>query len=828
MAQCTAAIWVVLAMLGSNAGDSSNLVKASRAGRAFRRNITKPRQDGIQWPQDLARDTLTSIAIYNGHDASIAIATGSRIHCVLELERLFGRRYFYPRDDNFSAEWTRAAEVVRDRCECQGPCPREFDIGIIPDYVQSVTLPGTQLSKVVERVFRVKAWRTVNHHESHALMAYHSSPFHSALIVSFDGGGNDGTFTVFVGQGLDVYRVGRHKSTPVNAYTRLASYLPAVTGVPEDLQQMCNTLNRSEKAGRQIDHWGVWTIHFGVSRKLAFAGKLMGYSGIKTPSTEMAPWIRQFYQRVTSEQDYYFPTALLRYLCRSEEDRQIMAATVQDEFSKFLQPKVAQYLFELRRQSINVEGIVLVGGGALNVLLNQVIRETLASSAGQMEAMDQNPRDVYIPPGPGDSGLTIGAIWSVVPPTGRHQPLQYLGFRLFDEETLEDEAHKREAQRLSDLGGVEYLAELFAGGPAWQKEPRKETPKPVVRGRSEFGPRALGHRSLLAFPDSQDMRDRMNRIKFREWWRPAAPMIAEEALEYVFGHTFRSRYMEFAPRVREEVRQRFVGLSHFDGTARHQSVAREDEPWLHALLLAVGRRTGLAALINTSFNSRGKPICNTVKESLEMLDTLEGLDFLLIEDWLFRAPAVRKAAQVHQRRSYGVAVMSSVTFESCEVPHTRRLLLTSRGVRQFEYHPLRPSTLLVGMKDGTAGIIDYDTDVMTHNCAVDRFPILGLSWFHTLPTWAVVGGSQSGVLRFLRYDEGQPGSMHSVEVEAFQHLSSLSMNCTDDFFMTSGFCIDVGLYDVITGQRLLLRLRATAFAPKLRRFVAPLEVSQDD
>jgi len=143
-----------------------------------------------------------------------------------------------------------------------------------------------------------------------------------------------------------------------------------------------------------------------------------------------------------------------------------------------------------------------------------------------------------------------------------------------------------------------------------------------------------------------------------------------------------------------------------------------------------------------------------------------------------------------------------LSFDSPEVPHTRRLLLTSRGVRQFEYHPLRPSTLLVGMKDGTAGIIDYDTDVMTHSCAVDRFPILGLSWFHTLPTWSVVGGSQSGVIRFLRYDEGNPGTMHSVELEPFQHLSSLSMNCTDDFFMTSGFCIDVGLYDVITGRRI--------------------------
>ena len=122
---------------------------------------------------------------------------------------------------------------------------------------------------------------------------------------------------------------------------------------------------------------------------------------------------------------------------------------------------------------------------------------------------------------------------------------------------------------------------------------------------------------------------------FDSWYRPVAPMIADEALEEIFGHRHRSRYMEFAPRVKHEVRARFPALAHFDGTARYQSVGKDDEPWVHALLVAVGRRTGLAALINTSFNTKGKPIVNTVRESLEMLDTLPDLDYVLINDWLF-------------------------------------------------------------------------------------------------------------------------------------------------------------------------------------------------
>merc|ERR1712183_508892 len=126
----------------------------------------------------------------------------------------------------------------------------------------------------------------------------------------------------------------------------------------------------------------------------------------------------------------------------------------------------------------------------------------------------------------------------------------------------------------------------------------------------------------MGVPDSQEIRDRMNRLKGRAWYRPVAPMMADEALEEVFGREIKSPYMSMAPVVQENVRERFPAIAHLDGTARHQSVGREDEPWLYALLDSVGRRTGLAALINTSFNSKGKPICNSVRESLQMLDHL--------------------------------------------------------------------------------------------------------------------------------------------------------------------------------------------------------------
>ena len=101
--------------------------------------------------------------------------------------------------------------------------------------------------------------------------------------------------------------------------------------------------------------------------------------------------------------------------------------------------------------------------------------------------------------------------------------------------------------------------------------------------------------------------------------------------------------MSLAPAVLPEVRAIFPAIAHLDGTARHQSVSKDNEPWLWALLRAVARRTGLGVLINTSFNTRGHPIVNTIRDSLEMLDTLPDLDYVIIENWLFsKKPGQRK------------------------------------------------------------------------------------------------------------------------------------------------------------------------------------------
>ncbi|CAK8993664.1 unnamed protein product, partial [Durusdinium trenchii] len=137
-----------------------------------------------------------------------------------------------------------------------------------------------------------------------------------------------------------------------------------------------------------------------------------------------------------------------------------------------------------------------------------------------------------------------------------------------------------------------------------------------------------------------------------------------------------------------------------------------------------------------------------------------------------------------------------------QLPHTRRLILSSNGTRQFEFHPQRADTVLAGRKDGVVAVINHEDDTTTHKLEVDSYPILGLSWLHTHPQWAVCGVSQSGTTCLVNYDDNRSGHMESVRLEPFAHLSSLSVNCTDEYFMTSGFCVDLGLYDLVTGRKL--------------------------
>lgn len=153
------------------------------------------------------------------------------------------------------------------------------------------------------------------------------------------------------------------------------------------------------------------------------------------------------------------------------------------------------------------------------------------------------------------------------------------------------------------------------------------------QGRMEFGPRALGSRSILASPIQPEMQARLNEIKDREDFRPVAPVVLEEEAEEWFEDAGYSPFMLFVHRVREEKAERIPAVRHVDGTARIQTVNRGQHPAYYDLLQEFKKRTGVPVLVNTSFNTRGEPIVCTPRDAIECFWT-SPFDALVINSFL--------------------------------------------------------------------------------------------------------------------------------------------------------------------------------------------------
>lgn len=161
------------------------------------------------------------------------------------------------------------------------------------------------------------------------------------------------------------------------------------------------------------------------------------------------------------------------------------------------------------------------------------------------------------------------------------------------------------------------------------------------QGRAEYGPRALGNRSILADPRRAEMKDILNaRVKFREYFRPFAPFCAEEDAEEWFGIGHPTPYMLEAHPVPEARRSQLGAITHIDGSARLQTVRASQNPRYHAVVRAFGRLTGVPVLVNTSFNVRGEPVVNSVADALRCFFTTD-LDALAIGSYLLvKAPGL--------------------------------------------------------------------------------------------------------------------------------------------------------------------------------------------
>jgi carbamoyltransferase len=430
----------------------------------------------------------------------------------------------------------------------------------------------------------------VEHHRAHLASAFFASPFNEAAVVSVDGFGDFSSVMWGVGQGshIDVQGSTCFPHSLGIFYTAFTQFLGfpkygdeyklmglAAYGEPIYAQKIRDAVRiRGTQVQLNLDYFthhthGVEMTWEGGEPALGavYSNKMIEVFGEpRIPRTEVLP---------------------------KHAD---MAASVQ----LVLEENYFTLLNEIYSRT-KQKAICLAGGVALNCAANGKLFENTPFT------------DVYVQPAAHDAGTSIGAALYV-----QHQVLGrprcyemrhvYYGPDFTDEEIAREldasgvVYHRLDARELVDRTARELANSKIVG---W------------FQGRAEFGPRALGNRSILADPRRKDMMDTLNRrIKFREPFRPFCPSILAEATDEYFEINYPSPFMVQAYRIRQSQRSRIPAVTHADGTGRLQTVDRDVNPIYWSLIDRFRQLTGVPILINTSFNEN-EPIVNTPKQALD-------------------------------------------------------------------------------------------------------------------------------------------------------------------------------------------------------------------
>ena len=421
--------------------------------------------------------------------------------------------------------------------------------------------------------------RWVHHHTAHAAAAAFASGFDPALVVTLDGVGDgaSGSFSIFRGGMLE----------------GLAS-IPGTSSLGIFFEQATTLLNL---------------------RELEDEGKVMALANYAYPVDDRAnPMLDFFAVDGLRLKPKFGSWEMFREL-----DRLLWRAP-SEQFAYMAQRTIEIKVLELVRNALRqtrLNRIALAGGVASNIKVNRLIKNL------------PEVNDVFIFPHMGDGGLALGAaLWAnheLYGVSSCEIPDVYWGPAYSDAEI--EEALRREQIRYHRSESVEREAAqcLVAGQIVlW------------FQGRMEFGPRALGHRSILALPGSDETKERLNMVlKKRVWYQPFCPCLLEEEAERLFTDWkgTPNPFMTMGYLVKPEHRPALKGVIHVDGSCRPQIVRDQDDPRLRRLLKEIKRLTGLGVLLNTSFNMHGEPmVCSPQDAARTFLST--GADCLAIGDFL--------------------------------------------------------------------------------------------------------------------------------------------------------------------------------------------------
>jgi len=423
----------------------------------------------------------------------------------------------------------------------------------------------------------------VPHHLAHAASAHLAAPFESSAVLVVDGRGESTSHLAGHARGVELERL-------------------AAQRLPHSLGLVYESLTAHLGFKRASDEYKVMALaSYGEPafldelREAVHATGDGGFHALAPDWSALAPAVEEHGEWTPAHAD--------------------LAASVQCRLEEVLL-ELAAWL----HAQTGERALTMAGGVALNCVANSRLwRE------GPFE-------DVWVQPAAGDSGTALGAALQVAGRRGgRPRPMGSAALgRGFSDDELADRLEGAGVlyERPDDV--AEEAAEALStnGVVAW------------FEGRSEYGPRALGHRSLLADPRSADNLERLNDVKGREQFRPVAPMVLEARAPEIFEEgPLPSPFMLFTHRVRAGWAERIPAVVHVDGSARIQTVDARDEPLVARMLRAFERRTGVPVVVNTSLNTAGRPMVDDPRDALECLGSAP-VDLLVIGPFV-----VRRAAQ---------------------------------------------------------------------------------------------------------------------------------------------------------------------------------------
>lgn len=433
-------------------------------------------------------------------------------------------------------------------------------------------------------------FRDYPHHRCHAAFAAYGSPFQEAACLVVDGHGEGGSY------GMYQYAQGKIEELYLHQG-------------PESLGMLYEMV----------------TLLCGFDWFKGEEWKVMGLAPYGREEQEMYALIRSLCT-VEGERLRYVPhdqlvatLAALRKYQRPADANPWEAADLALAGQRVFEEVMGKLLGHLHQRT-GSDRLVLGGGCALNSSFNGRITEKTPF------------RELYVPSAPADDGNAIGAALlafqedhPTADPLGGRFLSPYLG------SSISDVAVKR----LEQFGGVRSVRKLSFG--LYQEVARCIAEGKLigwVQGRAEFGPRALGNRSILADPRPATMKDTINaRVKFREEFRPFAPSILHEHGPAYFMDYVEAPYMERTLYFHPEVRDQVPAVVHANQTGRLHSVRKEHNPRYHALISAFYALTGIPLLLNTSLNVMGKPIVHSAEDAIALFMTT-GLDVLVINDYV--------------------------------------------------------------------------------------------------------------------------------------------------------------------------------------------------